>query len=83
MEAATRNKHEDAALYLLEEAGASWRARVEHGDHSVSQLELAAGRDCPRIVKSIVRRMRLDDVEVSEAMKTPAGCAEAAGSLSS
>ena len=75
---------EECACYLLAEAGASWSRDVVEGTWPLSMLAFAAGRDCYRIVKGIVQRMRKDGVgagEISEAMGAAAAYAIKSGKM--
>ena len=86
---AIKSPREECALWLLEEAGASWRATypLQSGKRG-GMLELAAMYNCPRVVKSLARRMRAagdeaaaEEGEEEAAMVRAAGRAAFRGSL--
>lgn len=60
-------KQEECALYLLEEASASWRGNIRDacGMKSSSVLGLAIMTRIPRVVKALVQRMRADGVALA------------------
>lgn len=89
---AIKHGREECALWLLEEAGASWHATFPSDvGGRLSMLELAAECGCPRVVKSLLRRMcaeadntaGAEEEGIWEAMQRAAGRAAFRGSLAS
>jgi ankyrin repeat protein len=77
-------KEEDAALYLLEEAGAAWDVACPKG---VNPLTTAAYRVLPRLLRAVVRRMWAEglgeDEIVRHLMDAADGCIEESCSVAS
>lgn len=58
-------KEEGCTVYLLEEAGASWRATIRDAprDESISMVGLAISTGIPHVVKAVMQRMRADGLD--------------------
>lgn len=64
LSSAISSREEEIALYLLEEAGASWRVAVESEEgRRITLLDFAVQHDCTRFLKAFLRRMRAEGVE--------------------
>ena len=79
---ARKSKQEESAAWLLEEAGASWRATHSFVDGKRATMqEVAAAYDCPRVVKSVLRRMRAEGDGTTEDTAAAAAAAAVKGVL--